>query len=110
MSNTAVIIADMGILVAIFMAGLLAKLFPRKRNRRQAVSRKLGNYIWQTSFPLNNSFLVERTGNRMIAKLFYNRHCSTGVDRASGHRCPALRKAGPNEALIVYGFRGAEGD
>ncbi len=32
MSNTAVIIADMGILVAIFMAGLLAKLFPRKRN------------------------------------------------------------------------------
>ena len=32
MSNTAVLITDMGILVAIFAAGLLAKLFPRKRN------------------------------------------------------------------------------
>jgi hypothetical protein len=30
MSNT-VLIADMAILVAIFAAGLLAKLFPRKR-------------------------------------------------------------------------------
>jgi hypothetical protein len=32
MSNTAVILADMGILVVIFLAGLLAKLYPRKRN------------------------------------------------------------------------------
>ena len=32
MSNTAVMIADMGILVLIFLAGLLAKLYPRKRN------------------------------------------------------------------------------
>jgi hypothetical protein len=31
MSNT-VLIVDMAILVAIFAAGLLAKLFPRKRN------------------------------------------------------------------------------
>ena len=32
MSNTAVILADMGVLVVIFLAGLLAKLYPRKRN------------------------------------------------------------------------------
>ena len=31
MSNTTVLIVDMGILVAIFLAGLLAKLFPRRR-------------------------------------------------------------------------------
>ena len=32
MSNTAVLMTDMSILVAIFAIGLLAKLFPRKRN------------------------------------------------------------------------------
>ena len=32
MSNTAVLMTDMGILVAVFAAGLLAKLYPRKRN------------------------------------------------------------------------------
>lgn len=31
MSNTAVLITDMSILVAIFAAGLLAKIFPRNR-------------------------------------------------------------------------------
>lgn len=32
MSNTAVLITDMAILVAIFAVGLLAKMFPRKKN------------------------------------------------------------------------------
>ncbi len=32
MSNTAVLITDMSILVAIFAAGFVAKLYPRKKN------------------------------------------------------------------------------
>jgi hypothetical protein len=32
MSNTAVLMTDMGILVAIFAVGLLAKMFPRRKN------------------------------------------------------------------------------
>ena len=38
MSNNTVLIADMGILVGIFLLGLLAKLFPKKQgsgNRSQ---------------------------------------------------------------------------
>lgn len=32
MSNTAVLMTDMGILVAIFAVGLLAKMFPRRKD------------------------------------------------------------------------------
>jgi hypothetical protein len=34
MTNSTVLIADMGILVGIFLLGLLAKLFPRKTGNR----------------------------------------------------------------------------
>jgi hypothetical protein len=34
MTNSTVMIADMGILVGIFLLGLLAKLFPRKTETR----------------------------------------------------------------------------
>jgi hypothetical protein len=34
MSNSTVLITDMGILVGIFLLGLLAKLFPRKTGNR----------------------------------------------------------------------------
>lgn len=35
MTNSTVLIADMGILVGIFLLGLLAKLFPRKTGIRE---------------------------------------------------------------------------
>ncbi|HKD59021.1 MAG TPA: hypothetical protein VKB47_01105 [Terracidiphilus sp.] len=35
MSNSTVLIADMGILVGIFLLGLLAKLFPRRAVDRE---------------------------------------------------------------------------
>ncbi len=43
MTNSTVLIADMGILVGIFLLGLLAKLFPRKQgsgNRDQRAERR----------------------------------------------------------------------
>jgi hypothetical protein len=33
MSNNTVLMAEMGVLVGIFLLGLLAKLFPKNRNR-----------------------------------------------------------------------------
>ena len=36
MTNTTVLITDMAILVGIFLLGLLAKLFPKKRPQRAA--------------------------------------------------------------------------
>lgn len=41
MSNTAVLITDMGILVGIFLLGLLAKLFPRKTGNGKAGTKGL---------------------------------------------------------------------
>jgi len=38
MTNSTVMIADMGILVGIFLLGLLAKLFPRKTGNRNQKS------------------------------------------------------------------------
>jgi len=38
MTNTTVLTTDMAILVGIFLLGLLAKLFPRTRNRERARS------------------------------------------------------------------------
>jgi hypothetical protein len=34
MTNSTVLIADMGILVGIFLLGLIAKLFPKKQGNR----------------------------------------------------------------------------
>ena len=36
MTNSTVLIADMGILVGIFLLGLLAKLFPRKTREQRS--------------------------------------------------------------------------
>ncbi|HKF48153.1 MAG TPA: hypothetical protein VKB38_12400 [Terracidiphilus sp.] len=38
-SDTTVLITDMAILVAIFLLGLVAKLFPRKRSTSQRVDK-----------------------------------------------------------------------
>ena len=47
MTNSTVLIADMAILVGIFLLGLLAKLFPRNRHKAKqsssAVNRETGS-------------------------------------------------------------------
>jgi hypothetical protein len=39
MSNTTVLMADMGILVGIFLLGFLAKMFPKRQGTRERGNR-----------------------------------------------------------------------
>ena len=46
MTNTTVLTIDMGILVGIFLLGLLAKIFPKKRPERRQQAVRQRSAIW----------------------------------------------------------------
>ena len=46
MTNSTVLIADMGILVGIFLLGLLAKLFPKNRGKAETVKWQENRDQW----------------------------------------------------------------